>query len=174
MQPLIEILSFLCLVAYLGGLVAAGWRDCASYTIPNRLVAVVALAAGLAVALRSADLATPLAFAGAALAVLVGGAALFFARVWGAGDAKLLAAASLVTGPHGLAVLLLWSVLAGGVLATFLLLRHRLRFFNRHRIMAGNIGLCSSPPGVPYGAAIAAGGVAAYFQHATVLAGFGP
>jgi prepilin peptidase CpaA len=165
-------LSHLCVIVYLGGLVAAGCWDFASYTIPNRLVAGVALAAAAGLALGSPDPMMALYFVLAALGMLFVGGVLFALGVWGAGDAKLLAAAALATGPQGLPVLLLWTSLAGGVLAGSLLILRRLRFLNSIRNKPGYVGFLSASQGVPYGVAIAVGGIVAYVAHATVLAGF--
>jgi hypothetical protein len=58
--------------------------------------------------------------AGAALGLLLAlaaGLALWRARLFGAGDAELLAAVGAFTGAAGVLPVLLWSLLAGGVLA---------------------------------------------------------
>jgi prepilin peptidase CpaA len=162
-------LSHLCAVVYLAGLVAAAGWDLASYTIPNRLVAAVALAGAAGLGLVAPDFAMPARFLLTAFAVLFAGGLLFAVGIWGAGDAKLLAAAALVAGPHGLPVLLEWTALAGGGLSLSILILRRLQFVNPNRRKPGCVGFLSESKGVPYGVAIAVGGIVAYSAHATVL-----
>lgn len=169
MASLVEALSALCAVLYVGGLITAAGYDVASYRIPNRTVAVVAVAAALALMLRRPDLATVAEHFAVALAVLVVGAGLFALRIWGAGDAKLLAAASLATGTGGLWLLVFWTAMVGGVAAALLLVLRRLPFLNRTRLKPWCRGLLSPEGAVPYGVAIASAGIGAFIGHHTVL-----
>lgn len=89
----------------------------------------------------------------AGFVVLSGGAALFAMNVWGGGDAKLLAAVSLWTGFPDLPRLLLVTALSGGILALAALAAPRLPF------LAVWGRRCRIERGVPYGLAIALGGV---------------
>jgi prepilin peptidase CpaA len=161
-------LSILCLVAFAGGLVAAALYDLASFTIPNRVVIIVALAGAGAVLLGAPGWTGALAYAGVALAVLAVGAALFFINVWGAGDAKLLAAIAVVTGPAGAPVLIFWTAMCGGILAGLLLVIRRLPAINRMSVKFVSPALFAADAGVPYGIAIAAGGAIAIIQKSTV------
>jgi prepilin peptidase CpaA len=83
------------------------------------------------------------------LAVFLAGAGLFAAGALGGGDVKLLAAACLWLGGAHVPEFLLATALAGGVLATAKLAERRLSA-TEPRIA-----------GLPYGLAIAAGGLAA-------------
>ena len=141
-------LGTVCVVIYLGGLaLAAGW-DMATRCIPNVLVAAIAIAAA-GLLLLAAPGALP-SHAAVALAVLGGGAVLFALRLWGAGDAKLLAAAAVVLGMKGLPLLIVGTAMAGGILAVLWMAA---RFLPR-RPMA-----CVE--GIPYGVAIACGAIIA-------------
>ena len=90
------------------------------------------------------------------LFALVGvtGFAMFLGHLAGAGDVKLLAVASLWAGPHFIAVLLVVTAIVGGVLSIALagvaVIRKILR--------GGPLALHHMP--IPYGIAIASGGLA--------------
>jgi prepilin peptidase CpaA len=92
--------------------------------------------------------------------VLLLGFLLFQINVFGGGDAKLIAAAAVWTGVAAFLEFALWTAIAGGFLAMFLLVtRARLKpsdarpaFLNR---------LLTGKGGVPYGVAILAGGLMA-------------
>jgi prepilin peptidase CpaA len=146
---MIAVLSISCIAIYLGGLaLAAGW-DMATRSIPNLLVATIALAACGRLLLVS-----PAALPShgiVALAVLCCGALLFALRLWGAGDAKLLAAAAVVLGTKGLPLLILGTAMVGGILAIVYL---TLRF------LPG--GKTTAAKGIPYGVAIACGAIIAF------------
>jgi prepilin peptidase CpaA len=139
-----------CAVLYLTGLVmAAGW-DLVTRTIPNILALQIAAAAsGMLLAATPEDL---LVNGLVALAVFAGGALLFALKLWGAGDAKLLAACALLLGAKGLPILILTTALAGGLLAAVWLAGRRLPWRDRFS------------PQLPYGVAIACGAIAAFAQ----------
>jgi len=137
--------------------------------IPDWCVAAIAIAglfgalsteqAGSLVALKSALVA-------GGLCALIGGG-LSVIGLWGWGDAKLLAAAGLLTGLAGLPRLLVSMALAGGVLALLLLV---LRWFVRRgrlafkpdapRWLRAERRRLRLAPSVPYGLAIVAGLIA--------------
>lgn len=145
-------------------LLFAAWRDFISYTIPNR-VSLVLAAAGLAAAALGGGADILPRQAGLSLAVLVAGAALFFLRLWGAGDAKLLAALALWAPPAGLPTLLLWTVMSGGLLALLIILARRILPENWR-----GLAVLSPSRGVPYGIAIAVGGFALILSGHSVIA----
>jgi prepilin peptidase CpaA len=138
--------------------VAAVW-DVRTYTIPNRLSVLlvaafipVALVAGLPPSLIGLHLAV-------GLAVLIAGFALFSFGVLGGGDAKLLAAASIWFGSANVLPFLLAVAMLGGLLATALL---TLRAAPMPATLAryGWVErLYDRKSGIPYGVAIAAGGL---------------
>ncbi len=141
------------MAAAIGLLLCAAASDVATRRIPNRLTAALALvgvarlAAGLAAGGGWADPALDLAAAGAVLAL---GAAGFAAGAIGGGDVKLAAAAALWLGAGAVGTFLAFSALAGGVLAAAYL---GLGVLGRR---AGR-----PAPTLPYGVALAAGGLAA-------------
>ncbi|HTR85381.1 MAG TPA: prepilin peptidase [Reyranella sp.] len=157
-MSLFALLHIGCLAAYAALLIAAGWQDLRTMRIANGLclavVASFALWALSGLALGSVSLLQigwSVLCAGAVFAV----GALFFAlRVLGGGDVKLLAAASLFAGPALQLDFLTVTALVGGLLGLAILaglpvgpvavegeVRARLR------------------SGLPYGPAIAAGGL---------------
>lgn len=96
--------------------------DAARFEIPNRIPLALAALYPVWALLAGAPAPAFLWHALAGAAVLVAGALLFFARVLGGGDAKLIAAAALWVGPAGLPRFLLATALLGGVLALGLVL----------------------------------------------------
>ncbi len=123
--------------------------DVARRRIPNALVAALALA-GLARLGLGFSGGAPLAALGldlaVALIVFAIGAGLFARGLLGGGDVKLLAAGSLWLGAAATGAFLMATVLAGGLLAVAYL---ALRLLHP-----------SGPkPALPYGVAIAAGGI---------------
>jgi prepilin peptidase CpaA len=96
----------------------------------------------------------------------------FFALKWlGGGDAKLLAASSLWVGWSGLPEFLIWTALAGGALALALMTARKAAFFLPVVIGEGALGRLLAPEGdMPYGVAIAVGGLAAFPSSAVFLA----
>jgi prepilin peptidase CpaA len=138
-------------LAAVGLFAAAAVTDTRSRRIPNPLPAglallglariVLGLAAGTGLAAAGLDLA-------AAAAVFTATAVAFRFRLLGGGDAKLLAAGALWLGAAALGPFLLATALAGGALAIAFLLTGLVR---RDAVAAG----------LPYGIAIAAGGILA-------------
>ena len=148
----------------------AALRDATTMTIPNRLTLLTAAAFAPAALLAGlTPAAWVLAFATGAAALVVGVA--MFALGWvGGGDAKLFAACGLWLGATAAAPFLLWTALAGGALASALLLGRRAAE------MAPGYGplwvqrLLSKDQGVPYGVAIAAGALVAFPQSPVATA----
>ncbi len=142
------LLFLLCVIVYMGGLaLAAGW-DLATRAIPNILVGAIA-AAAVGLLLLNAPSSLP-SHGVVALVVLIGGAILFVLRLWGAGDAKLLAAAAIVLGTKGLPLLILGTAMAGGILAVIYI---GMRYLPGRRTKPAT--------GLPYGVAIACGAILA-------------
>ncbi|MDE2029375.1 MAG: prepilin peptidase [Alphaproteobacteria bacterium] len=139
-------------------LVAAAVSDAYSYRIPNYLC-------GLLVALFPAFVATaPRGVEWSQNAMVFGlvalaGFAMFMGQLAGAGDVKLLSAASLWAGPHLIAVLLVVTAVAGGVLSLFMALKTHRRNAAEGGTEGGGIQIAKVP--IPYGVAIASGGVVA-------------
>lgn len=132
-------------------LLAAGCCDARSYLIPNRLsIFIVLLYAGYVLS-ASGDVDATGAVA-TAVAVLLVGAGLFAANLMGGGDVKLMATAALWAGPAYVFSFLTVMAMTGGVLSLAVLLRPHLANF------AGR-GVATHSRRVPYGVAIAAGGL---------------
>ncbi len=139
----------------------AAASDLLTLTIPNR-VSLLLLGAFVALAplagFNWATFGQHLATGGIVLAV---GIALFALRIFGGGDAKLLAAAALWFGWPDLVAFLVFTVFAGGALALTVGLWSLLNVGSE--IKGGLIfrHLGSLKPNVPYGFALAAGAILA-------------
>jgi len=146
-------LSFPCLLV----LAAAG--DIKRYRIPNTLNIALACLYLPTALLAGSTWGTIGWHVAAGGAVLVVGIVLFALNWLGGGDAKLLAAAACWTGFAGLPGFLIFTALAGGVLALVLLAVRRLL---RGRIDDDSslARLLGQTRDVPYGIAIAVGGLA--------------
>lgn len=140
-------------VLAIGLFAAAAASDLARRRIPNPLVMALAalglarlglaVAAGAGPGVLGADL-------GVGLLVLALGAVFFRFGLLGGGDVKLLAAGALWIGTAQVAPFLMTTVLAGGLLALIFLAWATLA-----RASTGR----KSGPSLPYGVAIAAGGI---------------
>ena len=153
------MITLLALLVFAGLLLWAAASDIATMEIPNRisilatgLYPVVAWAVGASFPEIGAHLATG---AGMLLIAYI----LFSIGVFGGGDAKMLAAAAVWTGPALLLSFLFFTALAGGLLTLSVMAARgvlrpadsRPAFMNR---------LLQPTGGVPYAVAIAAGGIA--------------
>jgi prepilin peptidase CpaA len=143
----------LLLLALAAILVVAAIIDVKTFTISNRLNATVALGAPLywlSIALAPwPGMAIQLAAGGIVFALLAGA---FYAGMMGGGDVKLAAALALWFSPSGTIKFLVLMSLAGGVLTLGILAWHRAR-------------RREGRPEIPYGVAIAFGGLAILTQR---------
>lgn len=149
-------LGGLAQVALVGTLCAlliwAAASDMQRYIIPNRIcLSLLALYPGYAIGLSPNEVGIAAAIA---ICVFAIGAALFSFGIMGGGDVKLLAAVSLWAGGTYFPAFVILTAAAGGVLAVWWspLLRH---FFPSIALAKAANGR----PAIPYGAAIAVGGV---------------
>jgi prepilin peptidase CpaA len=133
--------------------VAAAVTDWRSRRIPNELVLALA-GLGLArIAFSVAETgAVPSIDVLVAFAVFAAGALAFHLNLLGGGDVKLMAAGALWTGAAVADEFLIMTLLAGGVLALCYIVRGHLS-----RLRTGE----PSAPTLPYGIAIAVGGILA-------------
>jgi len=151
--------------------IIAALTDVTSFTIPNRISAILVLAffpAALAMARPLGEVGVDVAVF---LVALLAGMGMFAAGWIGGGDAKLLAAASLWLGLPALPVFLIVTALAGGALA-MLLMNARSPWVQPYLAGAPAWVTRLATPGadVPYGVAIATGALAAFPQCALMHA----
>jgi prepilin peptidase CpaA len=143
----------LLLMALAAMLIVAAVIDMRTFTISNRLNAAVALGAPLywlSIALAPwPGMAIQLAAGGIVFALLAGA---FYAGMMGGGDVKLAAALALWFSPAGTVKFLVLMSIAGGVLTLAILVWHRAR-------------RSGGRPQIPYGVAIAFGGLAILTQR---------
>ena len=134
-------------------LVVAAVIDVRTFTISNRLNLAVALAAPLywwsAPLPLWPDVGLQVAIAAGVFALLAGA---FYAGMMGGGDVKLAAALALWFSPETTLTFLIYMSIAGGVLTVVVMVLHRARK------KAGK-------PEVPYGVAIAIGGLIILIQR---------
>lgn len=141
----------------IGCLLAAAAIDVAARRIPNSLVVALLVLAVLRTALTvraGGPLPTPLLDLAGALTVFSLGAIGFRLGILGGGDAKLLAAGAFWVGAGGVALYLVATALVGGMLALVGLTRLAVPLLG---------GATAARASLPYGVAIAVGGVFATF-----------
>ncbi|MFL6721714.1 MAG: prepilin peptidase [Sphingomonas sp.] len=143
----------LLLLALAAILVVAAVIDVRTFTISNRLNLTVAALAPfywLSIALNPwPGMAVQLAAGGFVFLLLAGA---FYAGMMGGGDVKLASALALWFSPAGTLKFLVWMSVAGGVLTIGILAWHRAR-------------RREGRPEIPYGVAIAFGGLAILAQR---------
>ena len=134
-------------------LVVAAVIDVRTFTISNRLNVAVALSAPLywlSISMTPwPDMAIQLASGAVVFAILAGA---FYAGMMGGGDVKLAAALALWFSPAGTVKFLVLMSVAGGVITLVILAWHHLR-------------RREGRPAIPYGVAIAFGGLAILTQR---------
>jgi prepilin peptidase CpaA len=152
--------ALLTLVA--AGAIAGAAYDLTTFTIPNwislallALFPVLAIAAGLSLG----ETGIHLAVGAAALAV---GIALFAGGIVGGGDAKLFAALALYMGLSSIGPYVFAVALSGGALAAALLMLRWAPISILLSRVTWMQKLSAPGVGVPYGVAIAAGGLLAF------------
>ena len=138
--------------------IAAAWTDIRSRRIPNGVSVALALVGlariGMALVAGESALTAALDLA-AALTVFVLAAVAFRFRLHGGGDVKLLAAGALWLGAAALGPYILFTAVAGGVMAML--------FVAWHFVLPASMR--GARPSLPYAVAIAAGGI---FVTATI------
>jgi prepilin peptidase CpaA len=156
------IWQYAALAGFCALLAAAAVGDVRRFRISNRLNLAIAglfFAIALPAGLGGGLLLQHLVWFVLVTAICLGA---FYLGAFGGGDAKMIGAVSAWMGPAGLLPFIVWTALWGGVLALLLL---------GARFVARKTGLPKGPrwlrqilrrkAGVPYGVAIAAGGVMA-------------
>lgn len=137
-------------------LVAAAVNDVLHYRIPNKISAAMLVFFPLFVftAPHSIDWKQHLMVF---LLILVAGFVMFMGHLAGAGDIKLLSVTGLWAGPHQVAVLLVGTAIAGGVVALGMAGLTLLRNRSAARRHQPAVAVAKVP--IPYGLAIAVGGL---------------
>ncbi|HOY76661.1 MAG TPA: prepilin peptidase [Hyphomicrobium sp.] len=161
------ITTLLCL-AFPLLLIYAAWHDVSTMTIPNWVSIVLGLAfipAAFAAGLSVEQIGLHLVF-GAGVLILC--AALFYLNVFGGGDAKVIAAASLWTGLAASAPFVMGMAIAGGALAGVLIVLRRMKVQSDKPWLAR---LMSPEEGAPYAVAIAVGALLAAPSSPVLAAG---
>lgn len=90
--------------------------------------------------------------------VLISGFGMFLGNLAGAGDIKLLAATALWAGPHLIALFLIMTAIAGGLLAL------TMAGLTVYRNFSGKQALAIAKVPIPYGIAIAIGGLSTVYK----------
>lgn len=142
--------------------VAAGASDFLALRIPNWLNAVIALVFFPMALMTGMPAEAILVHSVWALAVLIFGFALFSFGLLGGGDAKLLAAAGIWFGWPALGPFLIFTSLAGGVLAIVMKAWQMVQIERDVREAGWMKCWFSFKMELPYGVAIAAGGILAF------------
>lgn len=145
-------------LAFIGGLTDAVICDLQGFRIPNRAPLLLVISFLPTAALNGFSLAEWSEHVGVGLALLALGVVLFAFRVWGGGDAKLAPAVGLWIGLAGLPRFLTVMTLVGGVLALLAMMARRIPLAPSGVIREWGDRLAQNGA-VPYGLAIAAGGL---------------
>lgn len=158
------MIAFLAATVFPLCLVIAGTGDALSMRISNRLNLLIGLsffpmafAAGMPFSMLGAHVAT-------GLVLFVAGYLLFAFRLFGGGDAKLLAAAGLWLGYPASLGFLVFTALAGGGLAMAVGFWSLIKLSSESQrgFISRRLGFLN--PDLPYGLALAAGGILAFSQ----------
>jgi prepilin peptidase CpaA len=153
------MLEMIALAAFAGLVVYAACSDIARLIIPNWVS--IALAAIFPVAALIAG--APLMGVGLHIlfgfGVLAVGFVLFQFNIIGGGDAKLLAAVSIWTGMTAFMPFILWTAIAGGLMALALLTARQLLPVGTYPSFVDH--LLKKQNGIPYGVAIMVGALMA-------------
>lgn len=152
------------LAVFPAALLVAAWSDVTSFIIPNAVSLTLLGAFPLAVLLLGLPSEALAWHAGLGALVLLISMVLFALGAFGGGDAKLVAATALWLGPDALAWFVMVTSLAGGALAMTLLMFRRFPLPASLAERAWVLRLHCGTNGIPYGLAIAVGGLAAFAQ----------
>jgi prepilin peptidase CpaA len=184
-EELHTLLFWICIAGFLALMILAALEDIRARRIPNWLTGSVAALYPLYLLATPASVAWPSAL-GAAFAVFLTGWLLFARGILGGGDVKLITAVTLWAGLEHLALFAAVTSLTGGILAIVSLIQDRWQWrlvapfaslalatvtsFGRGgrkppqpaEDVPGQGKFCS--PTLPYGIAVAAGGLAVALQ----------
>ena len=154
-----SIVSAVAILCFAALIFSAAVSDILTFMIPNRVCLTVALLYPAYVVSAGQPVPWLLALA-IASGILAAGFVLYSLGACGAGDAKLFAAAALWAGPGLVLPFTIMTTLAGGVVAIFLYLQHRLARAPALRMaLQTDVDPDFKRQLMPYGAAIAVGGL---------------
>jgi prepilin peptidase CpaA len=152
METLNLFVSQICVWIFIGLVLCAAWSDFRDYLIPNRI------SVGLLLLYPAFVLSSPVVIDWQNAGLIAGGVflfglGLFAARLMGGGDVKLLAVCALWAGPEQALPFVVLTATAGGILSFALMMRVKYGW------IVGYPGAGWAETKVPYGVAIAAGGL---------------
>jgi prepilin peptidase CpaA len=161
MAPIIEIARWTVVILFSLVLGFAAFSDIKDRRIPNwTVLAVAALFVAWVFVGPGVSIVASLE---AALIVFVLSVVFYLLKIVGAGDSKLITVVTLFMGPRLLPEFALITALAGGALAVFSLALNPTRTLVMIKMhFRGEFGR-----GIPYGVAIALGGIATILPHVT-------
>ena len=159
---LMALASMLLVTIFPALVLFAAVRDATSFIIPNWISVAVVVAFFPAALVLHLPLLSVLEAVGVGVAFLVAGIVMFALRWIGGGDAKLLAACALWLGWPAAAAFLVWTAVAGGVLALALLSSRKWASYYPGVGPQWFARLMEPRGDIPYGLAIAAGALAAF------------
>lgn len=142
-------------------LVIAAVSDARHYRIPNSVCGALLLLFPLFVLTSPAAVEWKQNLMIFAL-MLASGFVMFTSNIAGAGDIKLLATTGLWAGPHLVAVFLVVTAIAGGVLALIMAGLTYMRNISARQAAKQAVALTRVP--IPYGVAISVGGLSALYM----------
>jgi prepilin peptidase CpaA len=148
-------LQTIILVLAVGLFAAVSYSDIKSLRIPNSLVAAVAIL-GLTRLIAVGDLSAALYTIAASVVVLIVAFLLFWRGLLGGGDAKLMAAVTVLVGHQGLTSFLFLMGICGGLVSFAVIVIHQ--YFPLFRGPRFAVLVPRARITVPYGVAIAAAG----------------
>ena len=167
------MLAYLCLSVFPAALLIAAANDLYEFKIPNWISLTLICAypvAGLAVSAAPQIMIEGVIIGAAALTV---GFALFALRVVGGGDAKLFAATAPWLGAMAIGPFLLYTAIAGLVLTIAMLAFRKLPILPVYAHAPWLLRLHDRKKELPYGVAIAAGGLVSFSQTPFFQLAFG-
>jgi len=167
------VLALIFLSAFPAALLIAAINDLMEFKIPNWASGVMFLSYFAASALLGAPISQLLEGVFLALAVLAVGFTLFATKIIGAGDAKLLAAAAPWIGLSALLSFVLNVAIAGAFFAIVLMLFRQVPLLPVYARAPWLIRLHERPRDIPYGVAIAIGGMLTFPQTPNFQLAFG-
>jgi prepilin peptidase CpaA len=137
----------------------AAYKDLTSFTIPNRISLILVAAffpTALSLGLTLQDMGSHLLVG---FLFLLAGIGLFALKLYGGGDAKLMAAASLWLGMDAWLGFVVYTTFCGGLMAILFIVARKMVFHQGWKKPLWVEKLLEDKGGIPYGIAIGAGAI---------------